>query len=111
VLDWRPFEYYTVSRALDGLLAPRVTLTTELTPTAGGTRVAWYCAPDPGMRASLGFTLGQGKLHARQRAGGERLCGVLAAEWTPPDAASAPEDTAAPRPKGESGSSARGVAQ
>jgi uncharacterized protein YndB with AHSA1/START domain len=85
VLDWRPFEYYTVSRALDGLLAPRVTLTTELTPTPGGTRVAWFCAPDDGMRASLGFTLGRGNWEARQRQGGEQLRGVLAAEWTAPD--------------------------
>ncbi len=84
LLDWRPFEYYTVSRALDTPLAPRVNLTTELTPMPGGTRVAWYCAPDAGLRAALGFSLGRGKLLASQRLGGERLTSILAAEWAAP---------------------------
>ncbi|HLH25280.1 MAG TPA: DUF2652 domain-containing protein [Chloroflexota bacterium] len=97
LLDWQPFEYYTLSRALDAPLAPRVTLTTELTPTPGGTRVAWYCAPAAGLRAALGFTLGRGKLQASQRAGGERLASVLAAEWPPPAAESAPEGAATPQ--------------
>jgi hypothetical protein len=98
LLDWRPFEYYTVRRALGGPFAPRVTLTTELTPTPRGTRVAWYGAPAEGLRASLGFALGRGKLEAHQRAGGERLCSVLATEWTAGVAASAPEASAPPPP-------------
>jgi len=87
VLDWRPFEYFTVSRTLDAPLGPRVVLTTELAPTPGGTRVAWYCAPGVGLRAALGLRLGRAQLLASQRLGGERLQELLAAEWPPKVAA------------------------
>jgi hypothetical protein len=67
VLDWRPFEYFTMSRALGGLLAPAVTQTVEMMPTASGTRVCWYSSPNEGVMASLGFTLARGRLLASQR--------------------------------------------
>ena len=82
VLDWRPFDYYTVHRALGGPLAPPVTQTVQVAPTAGGTRVCWYTCPDEGIKASLAFTLARGKLLANQRTGGERLREVLAAEYS-----------------------------
>jgi Protein of unknown function (DUF2652)/Polyketide cyclase / dehydrase and lipid transport len=89
VLDWRPYDYYTVRRALGGPLAPPVTQTVQVAPTDSGTRVCWYTCPDEGMKASLGFTLARGKLLASQRTGGERLREVLAAEWSPTAAESA----------------------
>ena len=85
IVDWHPYQYFTTRHPLDAPLRPPVVLTTELAPTAAGTRVTWYCAPNQGgWRTSLGMMLGQGRLLAPQRAGGERLQQVLAAEWQPP---------------------------
>jgi uncharacterized protein YndB with AHSA1/START domain len=90
IVDWQPYQYFTLSQPLDGPLRPRVVVTAELAPTAGGTRITWYCAPRAGgWRTSLGLMLGQARLLAPQRAGGDRLRQVLAAEYQPP----APEAT------------------
>jgi hypothetical protein len=96
IVDWQPFRYYTARRPLDAPLHPPGVLTTELAPTADGTRITWYCAPSTaGWRTSLGLLLGQGRLLAPQHAGGERLREVLAAEWAPAPAAPS-DDAAAP---------------
>jgi hypothetical protein len=56
------------------------------------------CAPAEGLRASLGFTLGRGKLLASQEAGGDRLRAVLGAEWAPSDGPTSAAAAEAPTP-------------
>ncbi len=84
ILDWRPFDYFTVASVLDGPLCPPAVLTVALEAVPAGTRLTWYSAPGPGWRAAIGFTLAGGGLEASQREGGERLRRLLAAEWQPP---------------------------
>jgi uncharacterized protein YndB with AHSA1/START domain len=94
ILDWRPFDYFTISRALDAPLKPSVVVTTELAPMADGTRVTWYTTPGAGWRAAVGLLLCRGQLLTSQREGGERLRRLLAEEWQPA------EDVGAPVPSG-----------
>jgi hypothetical protein len=84
ILDWRPFEYFTVRTALAAPLRPAALTTIALEPRAGGTRVSWSSAPMPGWRNGLGFWLGRAGLAASQRQGGEQLQRLLAVDWQPP---------------------------
>jgi uncharacterized protein YndB with AHSA1/START domain len=83
VLDWRPAEYFTIRKTVDAPLQPRVVVTTELAPTAEGTRVTWYSAPETGWKAGLGFALGRGRLQSSQQVGGQRLRQLVADEYRP----------------------------
>jgi uncharacterized protein YndB with AHSA1/START domain len=84
ILDWRPFDYFTVATVLDAPLRPPAIVTAALEPVPSGTRLTWYSGPGSGWRAALGFGLGRGRLEASQRDGGERLRRLLAVEWQPP---------------------------
>jgi hypothetical protein len=95
VLDWRPFEYFTIRKTASAPLRPSVVVTTELAPTADGTRVTWYTAPDPGWRSSVGMFLGRGGLLSAHRAGGEGLQRLVATDYRPPPAATPPLSNAA----------------
>ena len=97
ILDWRPFEYFTVRSTLEAPSRPTAITTVGLEPGGSGTRVTWSSEPGPGWRNSLGFWLGRAGLAASQRQGGERLQQLLAADWQPPpeEALAVPADAAA----------------
>jgi uncharacterized protein YndB with AHSA1/START domain len=84
VLDWRPFEYFTVRTTLEAPLRPTALTTLALEPRGSGTRVTWASAPTPGLRNQLGFWLGRAGLAASQRQGAEQLKRLLAVDWQPP---------------------------
>ncbi len=51
VLDWRPFDYFTVTQ--DVLQAVLMTITFELQPTATGTRMTYICQLKPQIAAPI----------------------------------------------------------
>jgi uncharacterized protein YndB with AHSA1/START domain len=59
ILDWRPFDYYTVEMQLPmPVLKPlRMTFELEDAPDGTGTRVTEYWAHSPGLAQRIGFSL------------------------------------------------------
>ena len=57
ILDWRPFDYYTIEMKLPMPLLKPIRVTYELEDTADGTRVTEYTAPSPGVGQRLAFSM------------------------------------------------------
>jgi hypothetical protein len=55
VLDWRPFEYFTVTQ--DVLQAVLLTITFQLLPTATGTHLIYICTLQPQIQLPLPASL------------------------------------------------------
>jgi uncharacterized protein YndB with AHSA1/START domain len=57
VLDWRPFDYYTVEMDLPMPLLKPIRITYELDDTPAGTRVTEYAVPSPGFGQRIAFAM------------------------------------------------------
>jgi uncharacterized protein YndB with AHSA1/START domain len=57
ILDWRPFDYFTIDRKLPMLSLKPIRITFELEDTPEGTRVTEYSVPAPGVRQRLAFAV------------------------------------------------------
>ena len=85
ILDWRPFDYYTILNAVPMPLLKPMRMTFELEDVAGGTRVTEYTAPGGGFGQR--FLVGMlGRMVAAPRARGqESLRSAVAASQIAPD--------------------------
>ena len=87
ILDWRPFDYFTIDRKSPMPILKPVRVTYELEDTPDGTRVTEYSVPAPGFGQRLAFSIMTRKLADHMRHAYESLGSALAAatEAAPPD--------------------------
>ena len=57
ILDWRPFDYFTIDRKLPMPFLKPVRITSELEETPEGTRLTEYTVPAPGIGQRLAFAV------------------------------------------------------
>ena len=85
ILDWRPFDYYTVESKLPMPLLKPIRITYELEDLSGGTRVTEYTAASPGFGQRIAFGMLMRMMAGRMTQAQESLRAVLAAaDGTPP---------------------------
>jgi uncharacterized protein YndB with AHSA1/START domain len=78
VLDWRPFDYYTIQTSIPAPMLAPVRMTMELAETPGGTRLTHYIVPGPGAGQSLLFRAIRGEFRRRMADGMSGLVELLA---------------------------------
>ena len=57
ILDWRPFDYFTIDRKASMPILKPIRVTYELEDTPDGTRVTEYSVPAPGFGQRLAFSI------------------------------------------------------
>ena len=96
VLDWRPFEYYTIETPMPGGLSSMIT--TRFIPIEGGTRVLGVCRKPQGSIIARNMAkLMRGRIQAESQAGFDALREVIIRELESgaavrPEASSVPSD-------------------
>jgi uncharacterized protein YndB with AHSA1/START domain len=86
ILDWRPFDYYTILNNVRMPLLKPMRMTYELEDVPGGTRVTEYVAPGPGF-GQRAIVTAVGRLMAGVFARGQAaLRSAVAASQAAPDA-------------------------
>ena len=87
ILDWRPFDYYTVETKLPMPFLKPMRITYELEDAPAGTRVTEYSVPAPGFGQRLAFSMVTRMMAGQMRQAYESLGSALAAatETTPTD--------------------------
>lgn len=94
ILDWRPFDYYTVEAKLPMPFLKPVRFTYELEDAPQGTRVTEYSVPAPGFGQRLAFSLMTRMMAPAMRQAYESLGSALAAAaaTTPANASARPRE-------------------
>ncbi len=90
ILDWRPFDYYTMEVKPPVPLLKPFRVTFELEDTPEGTRVTEYHAPAPGLGQRLAFSVASRMMAGNYRHAQEALRSALSAAQsaeTPPSEA------------------------
>jgi uncharacterized protein YndB with AHSA1/START domain len=77
VLDWRPFDYYTVEMNLPMPLLKPIRITYELEDAPHGTRVTEYTAPGPGFGQGFAFAMMTRMMGGTMRQAQDSLRSVL----------------------------------
>jgi uncharacterized protein YndB with AHSA1/START domain len=95
ILDWRPFDYYTIDAQLPFPFLKPMRVTYELEDAPDGTRVTEYSIPAPGFGQRLVFSIATRMLAGPMRQAYESLGSALAAAaGTTPTDGSAPGGSA-----------------
>jgi hypothetical protein len=85
ILDWRPFDYYTVEVKLPMPLLKPIRITYELEDLSGGTRVTEYASASPGFGQRLAYGMLMRMMAGKMTESQESLRSALAAaDGSPP---------------------------
>lgn len=84
VLDWRPFDYYTIERQQPVPLLKPIRVTFELEDTPEGTRVTEYATNSPGFGQRLAVSMVTRRMEGMMRRAQESLRSALAGAGAPP---------------------------
>ena len=79
ILDWRPFDYYTIERHIPMPILKPIRITFELEDAPDGTRFTEYTAPAPGLVQRLAFAMMTRKMAGHMRRSYELLVSLAAA--------------------------------
>jgi hypothetical protein len=79
ILDWRPFDYYTIDRKQPMPILKLMRVTYELEDAPDGTRLTEYSVPAPGFGQRLAFAMMTRMMAGHMRQAYESLGSALAA--------------------------------